>query len=161
MSTEETIAVETDGVEEKPKKGLKVMLIVIGLIAVVQCVALFVIFQDEITSALESLAPEPVEVVLYQPLDPMSMNLADKHAKHFLKATVTLEYNDESLTPVLVEKLDDVKATVLEVLRSKTYEEVNTVENTKRLAEDIILALNESLETEGFTNAHFTDYLYQ
>lgn len=146
---------------EKPKKGLKITIIIIGLIAMIQCVALFVIFKDQITSFFESLKPEPVEVSLVYPLEPTVVNLADKETRRFLKATIALEYGDEALSTVLEERIAEVQAKVIEVLRSKTYEQLDSVEDTHQVSVEIVEALNQTFETEAFKNAHFTEYILQ
>ena len=144
---------------EPNKKGPMLMLLIVGIVAIIQCIVLVVIFKDEITSFFEGLKPEPVEVVLQYPLEEISVNLAEP--RHFLKTTLSVEYKDETLTPLLEEKKADVQATIVEVLRSKTYDEVDSVEDTHQLASDIIQALNQLFETKAFSNIYFTDYLYQ
>ena len=122
---------------------------------------LFAIFQDEILTFFEKEEEEPAIVTLYYPLEPMSVNLADKTQRHFLKATASLEYQDAELTVAMDERKAEIQSTIMEVLRSKTLEEINSVEETKLLAEEIVESLNEVFETEAFTDVHFTDYLYQ
>lgn len=165
MAKEEQIKEEEVSTEaettEKPKKGAKIMLFIVGLVAILQCGVLFVIFQDEITTFFENMKPEPVEVTLYYPLEEMSVNLADKDSRHFLKATLSLEYKDETLTAQMEERKADIQSTILEVLRSKKYEEVDSVEDTRQLAAEIVETLNILFETEAFSNVHFTEYLYQ
>lgn len=166
MAKEENVKVEevsemTDTTEGKSKKGLNIMLLIVGIVAILQCGVLFVIFQDEIKMFFENMKPEPVEVMLYYPLDEMSVNLADKDSRHFLKATVSLEYKDETLTVLLEERKADAQAIVLEILRSKKYEEIDSVEETRQIASEIVAALNTTFETEAFSNVRFTHYLYQ
>lgn len=156
--SDELLGVSNEAPESK-KKGPMLMLLIVGIVAILQCVVLVVIFKDEITSFFEGLKPEPVEVVLQYPLEEISVNLAEP--RHFLKTKLSIEYKDEELTTVLEEKKADVQATIVEILRSKTYDEVDSVEDTQQLATDIIQVLNQLFETEAFSNVYFTDYLYQ
>ena len=162
MANEEVVAVEeVEETPEKPKKGLNIMLIIVGLVAILQCAVLVVIFKDEIGAFFEGMKPEPVEVVLYHEVPDLSVNLADKDKRHFLKASITIKYNSEEIATELLTRVPELESKVIEVLRSKKFEEVDSVEDTEKLGLEIVAALNELFETDSFQSVHFTDILYQ
>lgn len=166
MAKEERVQVEevpvaTESAPEKSKKGLNVMLLIVGLVAILQCGVLIVIFQEEIMTFFEGMKPEPVEVIMECPLEEISVNLADKGSRHFLRAKISLKYIDGDITTAITEKQSDIRATVTEYLRSKTFDEVNSVEGTRIMEDELVQLLNETLETDAFTKVLFTDIVAQ
>ena len=165
MADEERVVVEdiegSKETSEKPKKGLTIMLIIIGLVAILQCGVLFVIFQDEIMGFFENMKPEPVEVTLYHPMGEMSVNLADTDTRHFLRTNLTIEYKSEELTSSITERAVEIESKVIEILRSKKLSQIDSVEETRQLSDEIVKMLNELFETEHFSTIHFTNYLFQ
>lgn len=150
--------------EENQPKGeakLKVGIIIVGLIAVMQLGILVFIFKDPIISTVSGFIPEKVEEILDYPLDSMQVNLADQDRDIFLRTTLNLRYTDADNTAILDSNLLQMKARIIEILRSKKLSDIKTIEKTNQFAQYVADELNELLGHDIIKDVLFIEFLYQ
>ncbi len=112
-------------------------------------------------SAVSSLVPEKPEIVLDYPLESMQVNLADTDRDVFLRTTLHLKYTGEENTLILDADLPQIKARIIEILRSKTLSDIKTIEKTSQFAQSIKDEINELLGQDIITEVLFIEFLYQ
>lgn len=140
--------------------GLKVGLIIVGIVAMLQVVVLGFVFKDEITESVSDLFVSSSEVLTY-PLESMQVNLGNVERGNYLRTTIHLEYENKKHEAVLNQSMTQVKATILETLRSKSLSDINTVENTKKLGDEIKDKVNDVLDLDVVSDVYFIEFLYQ
>ena len=150
--------------EENQSNGgrkLKIGIIMIGLIAIMQLGILLVVFKEPIISTVASFIPEKVEMVLDYPLDSMQVNLADQDRDVFLRTTLNLRYIGEENVTILDANLPQIKARVIEILRSKKLSDIKTIEKTNKFAQYVADELNKLLGQDIIQEVLFVEFLYQ
>lgn len=96
--------------------------------------------------------------VMY-PLAPFTLNLLSDGGARYVKCTIQLEQNVETLTPELDKKVAIIRDIIIKTLTSKTFEEVSTTKGKERLKDELTGKINEVL-TDGFIkNIYFTDFV--
>lgn len=149
--------------ENQPKSGskFKIGIIIVGLIAVLQLGILFVVFKEPIMTTITGLIPEKEVIVVDFPLPSMQVNLANKDREVFLRTTVNLQCSGEEGSALIETNLNKIQAKVIEILRSKTLEQINTIEKTHTFADEIKDELNRLLGEEVISGVLFVEFLYQ
>ncbi|HAX72546.1 MAG TPA: hypothetical protein DCY20_03350 [Firmicutes bacterium] len=145
-------------VEEKKKVNPWVIMIAVGNLLLL--LMLGIIFKDPLVEFATNLVPEKTEVLFY-PFEGIHVNLADENTKHYLKTNLSLEYDNSENTEIIQSNEVLIKATIVEILRSKTLSEISTVEFTKQVELEIMNEVNLLLEEIIITEVYFTDFLYQ
>ncbi|SEL46060.1 flagellar FliL protein [Roseateles sp. YR242] len=96
---------------------------------------------DEEGAAEETHAPaahaKPGTPPTFVPLDPFTVNLADKEVDRFAQVGVTLEVADAHFADQLKAYMPAIRNNVLMVLSHKTSAELLTVEGKEKLAKEI------------------------
>lgn len=96
------------------------------------------------------------------PMDQFIVNLlASGGGRRYLKASVALELSIPELQAELETKRDVLRDTVITVLSSKTFEEVQTTKGKQNLKEEIIDRINEFLVDGRVVNMFFTEFVVQ
>ncbi|MBQ1785777.1 MAG: flagellar basal body-associated FliL family protein [Turicibacter sp.] len=149
--------------ENQPKSSSKfrIGVIIVGLIAVLQLGILFVVFKEPIMTTITGLIPEKEVIVVDFPLPSMQVNLANKDREVFLRTTVNLQCSGEEGSALIETNLNKIQAKVIEILRSKTLEQINTIEKTHTFADEIKDELNQLLGEEAISGVLFVEFLYQ
>ncbi|MCH3964216.1 MAG: flagellar basal body-associated FliL family protein [Clostridium sp.] len=93
-------------------------------------------------------------------LDEITVNLADKGSSRYLKAAVSLGYDDKKLDSELNDKKPIVTDAVIGILSSKKAEEI-TPKNMDNIKMEIIQKINPMLEKGKLNNVYFTDLIVQ
>ncbi|WP_104578629.1 flagellar basal body-associated protein FliL [Helicobacter felis] len=99
------------------------------------------------------------------PLYPLTgafvVNLISQNGRRYLKASVSLELNDAKLLEEVKVKETAIKDTIIEILSSKSVEEITTLKGKNKLKEEIRSNINSFL-IDGFVkNVFFTDFVIQ
>jgi flagellar FliL protein len=116
--------------------------------------------QKEAEAATENGEDTALTGILYS-LGTFIVNLADQGGKRYLRATIDVEYNNESLTEEIEKRLPQIKDSILMILPTKTFEDVNSVEGKNGLREEIITKLNSFFSAESITTIYFTEFVIQ
>lgn len=93
-------------------------------------------------------------------LDEITVNLADKGSSRYLKAAVSLGYDDKKLDSELNDKKPIVTDAVIGILSSKKAEDI-TPKNMDNIKMEIIQKINPMLEKGKLNNIYFTDLIVQ
>lgn len=162
VATEEVKSEET---VEAPKKKKKLTLLIVLLVSITLVGVTAFIFKDQLLNSGSSEG-ETTEKVIEESeakfeylVEEMSVKLADKTDKEYLKASVLLKFADESLVPLLEEKTNDINATINEVLRTKFKDDVRTIEQTRTLQDEVKEAINELLGDDYILDVRFPKFL--
>lgn len=162
VATEEVKSEET---VEAPKKKKKLTLLIVLLVSITLVGVTAFIFKDQLLNSGSSEG-ETTEKVIEESeakfeylVEEMSVKLADKTDKEYLKASVLLKFADESLVALLEEKTNDINATINEVLRTKFKDDVRTIEQTRALQDEVKEAINELLGDDYILEVRFPKFL--
>lgn len=167
---------EVEGKKKKSKSGNLVVIILIVLIVLLigifGLVAYLAFFSsDESVEESAEIATEKVadkkakgkesfgEIGVMFPLDPFTANLLSDGGERYIKCSMQLEQNIETLTPELESKKAIIRDIILRILSSKTYEEISTVKGKERLKDEIANKINEILNDGFIKNIFFTDFI--
>jgi flagellar FliL protein len=168
MADEKEKETKGEAAEEAPKaKGgkLKWILIGVGVLAILggggAAGYLFLTGgkQDATASAPKAEDMQPAVVNLQ--LDPFLVNLADPGGGHYLKATLTLELENQRAVDWINARLPRVRDRVLLLLSSKTSDELLTAEGKFRLRDDVLRAVNEVMSDDRATAVYLTEFVVQ
>lgn len=97
---------------------------------------------------------------IYQ-LDQFIVNLLTQSGRRYLKTTIDLEMTNAELQNELNSKRAAVRDTIVEILSSKSLEEVSTTRGKEKLKEEIVQRLNEFLVDGKIRNVFFIDFVIQ
>lgn len=90
------------------------------------------------------------------------LNLADPGGIRYLRVRMVLEYEkNDKLTEELKEKSAPVMEEILRVLRSKSVEDIRTVEKEEKVKVEIVNGINTKLKVGKIERIYFTDFLIQ
>ncbi|MDH5338636.1 MAG: flagellar basal body-associated FliL family protein [Rubrivivax sp.] len=84
-----------------------------------------------------SAARDPAHPPAYVPLDPFTVNLADKQSDRYAQVAVTLELSDPATAESIKAFMPAVRNNILLTLANKTATELMEPDGKSRLAEDI------------------------
>ncbi len=89
------------------------------------------------------------------------VNLADTDADRYLKITISLEVQDQTLIPEIEKRLPQIKDAITTLLFTKTSRDLKTAEGMEKLKEEIIKRVNAILPLGGVKNVYFTEFVIQ
>ncbi len=170
------MAEETKKEENGKKKKSPLLFIIIGVVIVLLAAgggAFFLLSSggdEEIAQEIEKdQAKEPPkpeltaaqEIGIIKELEPFVVNLADPQARHFLKASISLELADEE-SGELVDKLKPrIRNDILMLFSSQTMEDIISQEGKVRLRDEIIARISHILGPNRLKNVYFTQFVVQ
>jgi flagellar FliL protein len=102
-----------------------------------------------------------------QPLGPIYaletfiVNLADKGGNRYLRVTMDLELGNPELEVELGKRLPQVRDSILMILPSKRFDDINSVEGKIALRDEIIETLNGFFTQGKVTNIYFKEFVVQ
>ena len=173
---------EAAGEEEKKGLPIKLILIVVGVLALAGggYFAYTNFFQEE---AVEESAEKdknggegeedgegaggenteelPPGVGVMFTMDPFVVNLAGSNGKRFLKVTATLELSSPEVNPEFEENLQKITDSILVLLSSKSFEDVYSVQGKFKLKDEITTRVNRFLVVGHVKDAYFTEFIIQ
>ena len=94
-------------------------------------------------------------------LDTFIVNLIDPYGKKYLKVRMDLEMDQEKLKQEVDKRMPQFKDTILTLLSSKTFEDINSFEGKIQLRSEIMQMLNQFLRTGAITNIYFIEFIVQ
>ena len=159
--------------KEKGKSKLLIIIIALLVLIIVAGAAAFFFLlpapsDEEIAKEIEKdEAPVAVtyssetEVGVMWELQPFVVNLADPKAKHFLKASITLELKDDQAKELAQKLLPRIRNDILMLLTSQTLEDVISIEGKVRLKDEITARLNRILGPGKLLNVYFSQFVIQ
>lgn len=94
-------------------------------------------------------------------LDTFIVNLIDPYGKKYLKVRMDLEMDQEKLKQEVDKRMPQFKDTILTLLSSKTFEDINSFEGKIQLRSEIMQMLNQFLKSGAITNIYFIEFIVQ
>jgi flagellar FliL protein len=157
---------EKQETEEKPvkKSGVLLKWIIIGAV-LLSIIAGAVggglyYFRGTGTSTKKPDLPPPIIGMLW-PMEPFIVNLRDNNGERYLKVVLQLEVSQ----PAVVSELDLLKPklrdSTLDLLGSKSYQELQELSGKQKLRDDIMIRLNSFLTSGKIVRIYFTEFVIQ
>lgn len=161
------------------KQNKMIMFIIIGVVALLLIILIVVgilIFsggeesqdgnQPAQSSASKSSVANPNSSLLsvgpMYPLDQFIVNLVSTGGgKRYLKTAIALEMSIAEMQPELDTKVNILRDTIITILASKTFEEIQTTRGKQKLKEEILARINEFLVDGRISNIFFTEFVVQ
>jgi len=98
------------------------------------------------------------EIFLYE-FNELYTNIKD--SKNILKASITIEYNNESLLESLDKNKAKITNDILELLRNKNLEDLSGKSGQQTARNDILHLVKQIINSEDITNIYFTEFIFQ
>lgn len=138
---------------------LKKILIFAGIGLVLVIIIGVVLFMFVFNKDGES-SEEPVTYYEF-PLGEMYSNINDEN--RILKSNITIQYTDETLTEVMPQHVMRIKNDILQLYRTRTYEQLTAPNGQQRIREDIRELVIEILEVEpdAISDILFSEFILQ
>jgi flagellar FliL protein len=95
------------------------------------------------------------------PMEPFIVNLLDKGGKRYLKVKMELEIPSEHLTEEITRRNAQLRDTILLLLSSKKFEDVNRLDGKFQLRNELIFAINQVLQSGKIKTLYFTEFVVQ
>jgi flagellar FliL protein len=168
---------ETQEVEEKEEKSggsnklLLIVIIVLLLLLLIigGLVAYFLLSsndnpdqpQEQQKIEKKHKVSQMTEIGPIYPLDQFIVNLVSNNADRYLKCKIDLELDSPDLQKEVDKKLPAIRDAIIQILSSKTVEEIQTAKGKEKLKEEIKRKLNEMLTTGEIRNVYFTEFVIQ
>ena len=167
---------ETEESEEKKSGGgsklLLIIIIVLLLLLLVigGLVAYFLLSsnpnQQQDQQALQKIekkhkASDLTDIGPIYPLDPFTVNLVSSNADRYLKCKIDLELDSPDLQKEIDKKLPAIRDMIIQILSSKTVEEIQTAKGKEKLKEEIKRKINSILTTGEIRHVYFTQFVIQ
>ncbi len=104
---------------------------------------------DEAAPAKKAAAKrDPKVAPVFVPLDPFTINLADRNADRYAQIAVTLELNDPTLEPQIKTYMPAIRSNVLLAIADRTADELLARDGKKELARRIVRETSRALGYE-------------
>ena len=98
---------------------------------------------------------------IYFKLGLFVVNIAHTEAQRFLKTVIALELSDKRVAKELTNKSTIMRDTVISVLSSKDFPEIDDMAGKENLRRELINALNVKLESGKVINLYFEEFIAQ
>lgn len=104
---------------------------------------------------------DPTEIGPMFPMTQFIVNLMSDSGQRYLKTTMSLELSAPEMAEEVEKKKDPIRNIVLNVLTSKTYEDISNPKGKDDLRLEIIDKVNEIMKDGEIKNVYFTDFVVQ
>ncbi|EGJ08799.1 MULTISPECIES: flagellar basal body-associated protein FliL [Rubrivivax] len=141
-------AAATDAVA--PKKGKKKLLIIVGALVAVLAIgggaAVFLLKKphadteegaEDAEPAKAEVKHDPKSAPTFVPLDPFTVNLADRDAERYAQVGITLEVRDAKMGDTIKAYMPAIRNNILMALADKTAADLSDREGKAKLAEQV------------------------
>jgi len=152
--------VKEEGKQSGGKKKLIFILIPVLLLLIGGAGAYFFLTHKKKEST-KPMVVAPQKLGIMYNLGSFLVNLADKNANTYAKISITLELSNQKVEKEVVKRLPIIKDAVINLLSSKTYNEIRTPEGKEELRLELIKRINAILVTGGVQNIYFTQFIVQ
>jgi len=165
---------ETEEKEEKKEGGSKLLLIIIIvllllLLIIGGVVAYFLLSsnnEDQNQPQQQKIekkhkVSDMSEIGPIYPLDPFVVNLVSANANRYLKCKIDLELDSPELQQEVDKKLPAIRDLIIQILSSKSVEEIQTAKGKDKLKEEIKRKINSILTTGEIKHVYFTEFVIQ
>lgn len=122
-------------------------------------------------SALSNPVPEGEEEVIEEEvpeeigplysLGTLIVNLADEGGKRYLRVSIELELESQELIEEIEKRLPQVRDSILMILPTKTFADINTTPGKIAVRDELLAAMNGIVKTGKVNNLYFTEFVVQ
>jgi len=167
---------KTDGQPEEEGGGGKKKLIIIIAIALVVLLAgggaaVYFLFlkkpppeEEQPNEQVEMVQPPEKEEVAIGPMVEIKefiVNIISEEGTHYVKASLTLELNDEAVQEEVEKRMPQIRDAILLLIGNKTFEELQDLQGKKQLKAEIKSKINSFLKTGRVKHVYLTDFVVQ
>ncbi|MGC9285961.1 MAG: flagellar basal body-associated FliL family protein [Hydrogenobaculum sp.] len=153
--------VKEEGGKSGGKKKLIFILIPVILLLIGGGAGAYFFLTHKKKESTKQMVVAPQKLGVMYDLGSFLVNLADKNANTYAKVSITLELSNEKVKQEVVKRLPIIKDAVINLLSSKTYDEIRTPEGKEELRLELIKRINAILVTGGVQNIYFTQFIVQ
>ncbi len=89
------------------------------------------------------------------------VNIISEDGIHYVKASLTLELNDETVQEEVNKRMPQIRDAVLLLIGNKTFEELQDLQGKKQLKAEIKSKINSFLITGRVKHVYLTDFVVQ
>jgi len=107
----------------------------------------------------EAAQQEPMEI--FFKLDPFIINLRGTGVKRYLKTSMAIELEGERLKKEMELRTPQLRDTIITVLTSKSFNDLNSNEGKISLKYELMAHINRILKTGAIRAIYFTDFIIQ
>ncbi|HKK33476.1 MAG TPA: flagellar basal body-associated FliL family protein [Desulfomicrobiaceae bacterium] len=94
-------------------------------------------------------------------LDSFIVNILDEKGARYLKASITLDVDNEETVQEVIDRMPQIKDAVLLLVGNKSYNDLADLQGKLQLRVELISRLNEILKTGQVRKIYFTDFVVQ
>ena len=94
-------------------------------------------------------------------LETFIVNLADKGGNRYLRVTMDLELGNSEMESEVNQRLPQVRDSILMILPTKRFEDINTVQGKTTLRDEMMETINAYLLKGKITNIYFKEFVVQ
>jgi flagellar FliL protein len=96
-----------------------------------------------------------------QPLETFIVNLNSSEGQRYLKATMSVELNDEAAVKEVTERTAQLRDAIIILLSSKTVDEITKLEGKEMLKREVVARVNGFLTQGKARRVYFTEFVVQ
>jgi flagellar protein FliL len=103
----------------------------------------------------------PEEIGPLYSLGTLIVNLADEGGKRYLRVSIELELESAEMTAEVEQRLPQIRNSILMILPTKTFADINSTAGKVALRDELIAAINGIVTTGKVKNLYFTEFVVQ
>ncbi len=153
--------------EEKGGKSKMMIFVIIGVVVLVAAVGVAAYLLGARSVQNQEAASAEVEEVEKEQVGPMVdisdfiINILDKNETRYLKASVTLELENEETVAEVNQRMPQIRDSIILLVGNKTFAELNDLQGKLQLRAEIIARLNKILTKGKVKGIYFTEFVVQ
>ena len=160
---------EAPNAENESKGRSKFKLIIIFMMVIVLGAGGFLgwsFFMKKDNNSKEAEAEPKIEKELVRipfPMKSFIVNLMDSSGsgRRYLKVTMELETSSEEYKTMLEKHLSQLRDTIIMILSSMSFSDINTMEGKLELKKMLMMKINQVMGENIVTNIYFTEFVVQ
>jgi flagellar FliL protein len=120
--------------------------------------------EEQPNEQVEMVKPPEKEEVAIGPMVEIKefiVNIISEEGTHYVKASLTLELNDEAAEEEVGKRMPQIRDGVLLLIGNKTFEELQDLQGKKQLKAEIKSKINSFLKTGRVKHVYLTDFVVQ
>jgi flagellar FliL protein len=159
---------ENDEESKAPKKSVFKWILLTGIVLLLVIGGyfgwtLFVKGGEGVAGIPDPLSKSKEEKIVIYPLKPFIVNLMDKSGmgKRYLKVTMKLEVGSDKDKDLLNDRTPQIRDTVLLLLSSLTFKDINSIEGKLDLKQSLISRINRVMGDGHVKTVYFSEFVVQ